>query len=87
MDRSFNSSKSDKLPSLDTYFDGYFKLQQSAVEIISDKAPKNKFLEDYLTTLPGLEPEYFNPKRLLEQVQPLITIASNNGFEFLTGVQ
>ena len=82
-DRSFNSSKSDKLPSLDKHFGPFFELQQSAVEVINFKFPKNRFLEDYLTLFPDLSEKYFNKEKFFEQVQPLITIASNNGFEFL----
>ena len=82
-DRSFNSIKSDKLPSLDKHFNSFFKLQQKAVEIINFKYPRNKFLEDYLTLFPDLSQNYFNRDKFFEQVQPLITIASNNGFEFL----
>ncbi len=80
-DRSFNSSKSDKLPSLDKYFQPYFNLQQSALEIIQHKAPKNKFLEDYLTIVPDVS--LFERQRVYEQLQPMATIAKNNGFELL----
>jgi hypothetical protein len=41
--RSFNNSKSDKLPPLETYFEPYFKLQQSALEVIQHKSPRNTF--------------------------------------------
>ena len=78
----FNSLKSDKLPSLDKYFDRFFALQKSAVEIISIKTPKNKLLEDYLTIFPDLK--NITKKKFKERIQPLITIASNNGFEFLS---
>lgn len=81
-DKSFNSSKSDKLPPMETYFEPYFKLQQSAVEIIQHKAPKNKFLEDYLTIVPNLN--LFESQRVYEQLMPMATIARNNGFEILT---
>jgi hypothetical protein len=57
-------------------------LQKSAVEIIRVKTPKNKYLEDYLTILPDYT-ESFTESRFRETIQPLITIASNNGFEFL----
>ena len=53
-DKSFNSSKSDKLPSMDQYFDSFFLLQKNAIEIVKNKNPKNKFLEDYLTIFPDL---------------------------------
>jgi hypothetical protein len=83
-DQSFNSSKSDKLPLLDKYFDPFFNLHQQAVKIIRHKAPRHKFLEDYLTLFPLFETEQLERKKFLEQIQPLVTIASNNGFEFLT---
>ncbi|QKJ33271.1 hypothetical protein HQ865_24940 [Mucilaginibacter mali] len=83
-DQSFNSSKSDKLPILDQHFQPFFNLQNQAVEIIKYKAPKNKLLQDYLTLFPLLENQPLDQQKFLEQVQPLITIASNNGFEFLT---
>lgn len=82
-DRSFNSSKSDKLPRLEQYFDPFYQLQQSAIEIIQHKAPKNKFLQDYLTVFPSLSPEHLNHQKFLEQFQPLVTIAGNNGFLYL----
>ncbi|MEB0301557.1 HNH endonuclease domain-containing protein [Mucilaginibacter sp. 5C4] len=79
---SFNSYKSDKLPPLDKYFEPFYKLQQSAMEIILDKSPKNKLLQDYLTIFPSLDLKHINQQKFLEQFQPMITIASNNGFEF-----
>jgi len=80
-DRSFNSSKSDKVPPLETYFEPYFMLQKSALEVIQYKAPKNKFLEDYLTIVPDLT--LFENRRVYEQLMPMATIARNNGFELL----
>ncbi|QJD95469.1 hypothetical protein HH214_06065 [Mucilaginibacter robiniae] len=80
-DRSFNSTKSDKLPPLERYFEPYFELQRSALEIIQHKAPKHKFLEDYLTIVPDVS--LFEQQRVFEQIQPMATIARNNGFELL----
>lgn len=87
-DKSFNSSKSDKLPPLEIYFNQFYDLQKTAIEIVREKSPKNKFLEDYLTIFSNLDevgslPEYFTKEKFKERIQPLITIASNNGFEFL----
>lgn len=82
-DKSFNSSKSDKLPSLDRYFNPFFDLQKAAIDIVKIKNPKNIFLEDYLTIFPNLE-ESFSKEKFRESIQPLIIIASNNGFEFLS---
>lgn len=53
-EKAFNSSKSDKLPALDKYFDSFFDLQKNAIEIVSAKTPRNKFLEDYLTIFPDM---------------------------------
>ncbi|MDT3401246.1 HNH endonuclease domain-containing protein [Mucilaginibacter terrae] len=80
-DPSFNSSKSDKLVPLEKYFRPYFELQQTALQIIQDKAPKHKFLEDYLTIVPDIS--LFEYDRVFDQLQPMATIAKNNGFEFL----
>lgn len=81
-DKSFNSSKSDKLPPLGKYFNSFFVLQKKAIGIIKDKNPNNKLLEDYLTIFPDLD-KNFTEEKFRERIQPLITIASNNGFEFL----
>ncbi|MBS1557946.1 MAG: hypothetical protein JST69_04385 [Bacteroidetes bacterium] len=81
-DKSFNSLKSDKLPSLEKYFNPFFALQKTAIEIVKEKNPKNKLLEDYLTIFPDLE-KNFSKEKFRERIQPLITIASNNGFEFM----
>jgi hypothetical protein len=84
-DKSFNSSKSDKLPSMNKYFDSFFNLQQIAIKIVSEKEPKNKSLEDYLSILPelnNLETDHTKNK-FRDTIQPLITIAANNGFEYL----
>lgn len=81
-DKSFNCSKSDKLPPLEKYFNLFFALQKKAIEIVSVKSPKSKLLEDYLTIFPDLE-KSFSKDKFRETIQPLITIASNNGFEFM----
>ena len=86
--KSFNSSKSDKLPPLEKYFNPFFTLQKTAIEIVRKKTPRNKFLEDYLTIFSDLDevnnlPLNFTKEKFKERIQPLITIASNNGFEFL----
>jgi hypothetical protein len=80
--KSFNSSKSDKLPPLEKYFNSFFELQKSAIEIVKGKNPNSKLLEDYLTIFPDLD-KSFSKEKFRETIQPLITIASNNGFEFL----
>jgi hypothetical protein len=84
IDKSFNSSKSDKLPSIDKYFDKFFNLQKTAYEIVKYQNSKNKFLEEYLTILPNFDDRNeFDYTRYKESIQPLITIASNNGFVYM----
>lgn len=80
--KSFNCSKSDKLPRLEKYFDQFFALQKAAIEIVSVKSPKSKFMEDYFTIFPNIE-TIFSKDKFLHAIQPLISIASNNGFLFM----
>lgn len=77
---SFNRRKGDKLPSLDKYFDDFYQTQKRAVEIVKERNEKNIFLEHYLSIFPTLE---LNEEKYKDCIQPLITIASNNGFSFM----
>lgn len=77
---TFNRQKGDKLPLLEKYFTDFYRTQKTAVEIIRSRNEKNSFLEDYLAFFPDLE---INEERYRNCIQPLITIASNNGFTFL----
>jgi len=84
IDTTFNSQKSDKLPVMERHFDKFFSLQKTAYEIISHHNAKNKYLEDYLTIFPILDSkENFEYLRYKESIQPLVTIAHNNGFGYL----
>jgi hypothetical protein len=80
-DSSFNSTKSDKLPPLDRYFDPFFDLQRTALDVMLRKKPDNKLLQDYLTIFPDYRS--ISKEAFRERIQPLVTIASNNGFSFL----
>ncbi|MBK9151283.1 MAG: hypothetical protein IPM26_09890 [Saprospiraceae bacterium] len=81
-DKSFNSSKNNKLPILQKHFQPFFSLQKKAFEIVREKTPKNKLLEDYYIVLHSKD-ESLNENKFLEIIQPLVSIASNNGFEFM----
>jgi hypothetical protein len=61
----------------------YFDLQKLAVDIVKRKEPNNKFLEDYLIIMPDIN-QSFNANRFRERIQPLVSIAANNGFEYMT---
>ncbi|MCH7414567.1 hypothetical protein MM213_13795 [Belliella sp. R4-6] len=87
-DKRFNSSKNNKLPIVNKHFNAFFDLQKEAVKIVFEKNPKNKFLLEYLTIFPELSTVenlsvIFDKNRFEERIIPLITIASNNGFQFL----
>lgn len=82
IDTSFNSTKSDKLPNMETHFDGFYNLQKTAFEIMYHHSPKSKMLEDYLTIYPDLN-SGFDYHKYKENIQPLVTIAYNNGFGYL----
>lgn len=79
-DPSFNSSKSDKLPPLDLYFDDFYFLQKEALKIIRTNKPKNKFLEDYYTLFKGFD---ISKEQYRECIEPLVTIAHHNGFQYM----
>ncbi len=87
-DKSFNCSKSDKLPPMDKYFNSFFLLQEKAIKIMRVKEPRSKFLEEYLTIFSDLDEvngiSNFTQQKFRDRIEPLITIASNNGFEFLS---
>jgi hypothetical protein len=82
-DKSFNSSKSNKLPNLEKYFNSFFNLHKSAVDVIKKKHPNSKYLEEYLTIFPDLDFS-FNRDNFRNKIQPLVTIAANNGFEYMS---
>jgi hypothetical protein len=81
IDKTFNSSKSDKLPLLDIHFDKFYQLQKKAFDINKAINAKSKYMDEYLTIFPELNS--FSKQRFKEIIQPLITIAHNNGFPYL----
>lgn len=87
-DKIFNISKSDKLPVWEKHFEPYFQLQKLALNTFLEINPNHKFLEDYLSVIPELASfRELNDEQLRSRfkdtVQPLMTIAGNNGFEEL----
>ncbi|OHT43643.1 HNH endonuclease domain-containing protein [Flavobacterium tructae] len=83
IDKNFNSFKSNKLPLIDKYFDRFYTLQKTAFEIVKSSNSKNKYLEEYLGIFPDLDDSGLDYIRFKETIQPLITIASNNGFSYM----
>ena len=82
IEKKFNSHKSDRLPLLDIHFDKFFALQKKAFELNKSINPNSKYMEEFLSIFPDLN-DSFTKEKFRERIQPLITIASNNGFEFL----
>lgn len=84
IDKKYNSFKSDKLPLFEKYFEKFFNLQKEAHNIVRKIDPKNKYLEDFLTIFPNSNRDYYlDFERYKDVIQPLITIAHNNGFSYL----
>ena len=81
IDKRFNSSKSDKLPRFEKYFDKFFELQKLAFDINKHHNSKSKYLEDYLSIFPSIDS--FEKEKFANTIQPLLTIANNNGFLYL----
>jgi hypothetical protein len=79
-DPAFNSSKGARLPPMEMYFDDFYNLQREAVKIVKTNKPKSRFLEEYLTVFPDLN---ISRERYAECIQPMLTIAHNNGFEYM----
>ena len=81
IDKSFNSTKSDKLPPFNLYFEKFKNIQKQAFEIHLWANSKSKYLEEYLTIFPSIN--QFDEASLENAIQPLLTIANNNGFLYL----
>lgn len=84
IDPMFNSIKSDRLPNIDLHFDKFFAIQQQAIEVINATSPKNKFFQDFISINPTAKtPLSLDCLKYREVIQPLLTIASQNGFQEL----
>lgn len=81
IEKKFNSSKSDKLPLFDRYFDKFYDLQKVAFYINKHHNSKSKYMDEFLTIFPDIDA--FEKDKFSNTIQPLITIASNNGFLFM----
>ncbi|MNY81339.1 hypothetical protein D3C86_2228590 [compost metagenome] len=68
---------------IDKYFDKFYTLQKTAFEIVKSYNSKNKYLEEYLSIFPDFDDSGWDYLRFKETIQPLITIASNNGFSYM----
>ncbi|MBS3738576.1 HNH endonuclease domain-containing protein [Mesohalobacter halotolerans] len=79
----FNSSKNNKLPIIEKHFDSFFKVQKDALNLLDNRL-KKRFKEEYITIFNSFKaPQDFNYQKLKDTIEPLISVANNNGFEFL----
>ena len=81
IEKKFNSSKSDRLPLYDKHFDKFFNLQKIAFEINKHHNSKSKYMDEFLTIFPNIDS--FEREKFSSTIQPLITMASNNGFLYM----
>lgn len=81
-DNSFNITKSNKLPPLERYFEPFYQMQRLALDTYLEEGKKEKLLEDYFYIGTDLK-EGLSKEKFYDVLNPLITIAANNGFEFL----
>ena len=86
-DSSINSSKSNKLPNLDTYLTSLVEIQREAISVSYTNNPKDKLLEDYFFIEPNIPKILDLSRNKLEDkfrktMEPLIQIANNSGFDF-----
>ncbi|MFO7743837.1 MAG: HNH endonuclease domain-containing protein [Psychroflexus sp.] len=83
IDPSFNGTKSNHLPSMKTHFEHFYNLQKDAIEVFGEFMPKT-YKEEYLSVFPDFnERRDIEFKKFKDVVSPLITVAHNNGFEYL----
>ncbi|WP_293786903.1 hypothetical protein [uncultured Pedobacter sp.] len=72
---------------MEDYFDGYYRLQKTTIEVMTENYPNEPMMEDYLSLLPNANAQQLTEvdlrKRFLENIQPLLTIANDNGFEYM----
>ena len=76
-----NLKKSDNLPLFNKHFDKFYDLQKVAFEINKNHNSKSKYMDEYLSIFPNID--NFEKEKFSNTIQPLITIASNNGFLYM----
>lgn len=81
IEKRFNSSKSDRLPIFEKHFDKFLEIQKTAFELNKKYNPGSKYLEEYLSIFPDINT--FEEAKFVNTIQPLLTIANNNGFLYL----
>ncbi len=65
----------------DKYFNKFYELQKIAFEINKQHNPKSKYMDEFLTIFPSIDS--FEREKFSSTIQPLLTIANNNGFLYM----
>ena len=81
IEKTANSRKSDNLPLFNKHFDKFYDLQKVAFEINKHHNSKSRYMDEYLSIFPNIDS--FEKEKFSNTIQPLITIASNNGFLYM----
>jgi hypothetical protein len=59
---------------------GFYRVQRDGYETIRKIHPRNRFLEDYHSVFPD---RVMTMERMRETLQPILSIAHNNGFRYM----
>lgn len=83
IDANFNKAKNNKVPRIEYHFDSFYKIQIDAINFFGKSMPK-KYREEYLSIFPRFsENPNISYDKYKDVILPLVTVASNNGFQFL----
>ena len=82
VDPKFNMSKSNKLPILDTHFEPFYNLQNLALKFYLEMKPREVLLQEYFYIDSNFK-KGISKEKYLSVINPLVTIANNNGFQFM----
>ena len=67
---------------MDKYFEAFYRLQKRAIDVYNIEKPREKLLFDYYNI--GFDvSKKIDKEKFYNTVNPLVNIASNNGFQFL----
>jgi hypothetical protein len=62
-------------------------LQKTAIKVMSENYPKEPIMGEYLSIFPNADANQLSETdlrdKILKNIQPLLTIANNNGFEYM----
>ncbi len=79
----FNKVKNNKIPKMEQYFQSFYEIQKDAINFFGNSMPK-KYRDEYLSIFPRFKDnKSISFDKYKDVIHPLVTVAGNNGFEFL----